>query len=190
MLILWRWQENHYELYLNFLFASAENSERMATFILFSLTRFKICSWQKEFTFVLLDVVNNLLGMGFQLPADVGLLTIMRILFPMPPEQQSVIKRATENGGIISANLGNIEGQIKQGKTWISNLTRVQYWYHLNLESNLFQPTSASTWIGQWSTVFYWRFSFGCKSQTFRFSTKINLIELNSHASSFGCSSP
>ena len=44
----------------------------------------------------------------------------------MPPEQQSVIKRATENGGIISANLGNIEGQIKQGKTWISNLTRVQ----------------------------------------------------------------
>merc|ERR1712168_693157 len=60
------------------------------------------------------DVVNNLLGMGFQLPADVGLLTIMRILFPMPPEQQSVIKRATESGGIISASLGNIEGQIKQ----------------------------------------------------------------------------
>ena len=62
-----------------------------------------------------LEVVNNLLGIGINLPADVGLLTIMRILFPMPPEQQSVIKRATESGGILNANLGNVEGQIKQG---------------------------------------------------------------------------
>ena len=41
----------------------------------------------------------------------------MRILFPMPPEPQSVIKKATSNGGIEEANLENIDGQIKQGKT-------------------------------------------------------------------------
>ena len=40
----------------------------------------------------------------------------MRILFPMPPEPQSVIKKATSNGGIEEANLENIDGQIKQGK--------------------------------------------------------------------------
>jgi len=78
------------------------------------------------------DVVNNLLGMGFQLPADVGLLTIMRILFPMPPEQQSVIKRATESGGIISANLGNIEGQIKQ-------VNEVYFRYFSDLMANSFR---------------------------------------------------
>ena len=34
----------------------------------------------------------------------------------MPPEPQSVIKKATYNGGIEEANLENIDGQIKQGK--------------------------------------------------------------------------
>ena len=34
----------------------------------------------------------------------------------MPPEPQSVIKKATSNGGIEEANLENIDGQIKQGK--------------------------------------------------------------------------
>ena len=34
----------------------------------------------------------------------------------MPPEPQSVIKKATFNGGIEEANLENIDGQIKQGK--------------------------------------------------------------------------
>ena len=61
-------------------------------------------------------MVNNILGMGMNLPADIGLLTIMRILFPMPPEQQSVIKRATQSGGIMDVSLDNIDGQIKQGR--------------------------------------------------------------------------
>ena len=47
----------------------------------------------------------------------------MRILFPMPPEPQSVIKKATTNGGIEEANLENIDGQIKQGIISTSSLT-------------------------------------------------------------------
>ena len=58
----------------------------------------------------------SILGIGVNLPSNVCLLTIMRILFPMPPEPQSVIKKATSNGGIEEANLENIDGQIKQGK--------------------------------------------------------------------------
>lgn len=78
------------------------------------------------------EVVNNLLGIGINLPADVGLLTIMRILFPMPPEQQSVIKRATENGGIMNANLGHVEGQIKE-------VNNVYFRYFSDLMANSFR---------------------------------------------------
>ena len=63
-----------------------------------------------------LEEMLSILGIGVNLPSNVCLLTIMRILFPMPPEPQSVIKKATSNGGIEEANLENIDGQIKQGK--------------------------------------------------------------------------
>lgn len=56
----------------------------------------------------------SMLGIGNVEGANVCLLTIMRILFPMPNEQQSVIKVATSGGGIMDANLQNIDGQIKQ----------------------------------------------------------------------------
>lgn len=78
------------------------------------------------------DMVNNILGMGMNLPADIGLLTIMRILFPMPPEQQSVIKRATQSGGIMDVSLDNIDGQIKQ-------VNEVYFRYFSDLMANSFR---------------------------------------------------
>ena len=65
---------------------------------------------------LILEEMLSVLGIGVNLPSNVCLLTIMRILFPMPPEPQSVIKKATSFGGIEEANLENIEGHIKQGK--------------------------------------------------------------------------
>ena len=50
----------------------------------------------------------------------------MRILFPMPPEPQSVIKKATFNGGIEEANLENIDGQIKKGKKKIRKIQKFE----------------------------------------------------------------
>ena len=67
----------------------------------------------------------SILGIGVNLPSNVCLLTIMRILFPMPPEPQSVIKKATTNGGIEEANLENIDGQIKQGKISTDRLRKI-----------------------------------------------------------------
>ena len=43
----------------------------------------------------------------------------------MPPEPQSVIKKATTNGGIEEANLENIDGQIKQGKISTDRLRKI-----------------------------------------------------------------
>ena len=75
------------------------------------------------FKFLFSEEMLSILGIGVNLPSNVCLLTIMRILFPMPPEPQSVIKKATTNGGIEEANLENIDGQIKQGIISTSSLT-------------------------------------------------------------------
>ena len=47
----------------------------------------------------------------------------------MPPEQQSVIKRATQSGGIMDVNLGHIDGQIKQGKIDFTFHTKCTKWH-------------------------------------------------------------
>ena len=79
------------------------------------------------FKFLFSEEMLSILGIGVNLPSNVCLLTIMRILFPMPPEPQSVIKKATTNGGIEEANLENIDGQIKQGKISTSSTTYANF---------------------------------------------------------------
>lgn len=58
----------------------------------------------------------SLLGLGMGASSDLCLVTIMRILFPMPPEPQSVIKIANSDGQIESAKIENVEGEIQSGK--------------------------------------------------------------------------
>ena len=48
--------------------------------------------------------------------SDLCIVTIMRILFPMPPQQTSVIKLATDNGDILDSRLENVEGELQSGK--------------------------------------------------------------------------
>jgi len=85
-----------------------------------------------SFIFKSQEEMLSVLGIGVNLPSNVCLLTIMRILFPMPPEPQSVIKKATSNGGIEEANLENIEGQIKQ-------VNEVYFRYFSDLMANSFR---------------------------------------------------
>lgn len=54
--------------------------------------------------------ILSLLGMG---ASDLCIVTIMRILFPMPPQQTSVIKLATDNGDILDSRLENVEGELQ-----------------------------------------------------------------------------
>jgi pregnane X receptor len=85
-----------------------------------------------SFIFKSQEEMLSILGIGVNLPSNVCLLTIMRILFPMPPEPQSVIKKATSNGGIEEANLENIDGQIKQ-------VNEVYFRYFSDLMANSFR---------------------------------------------------
>lgn len=85
-----------------------------------------------SFIFKSQEEMLSILGIGVNLPSNVCLLTIMRILFPMPPEPQSVIKKATTNGGIEEANLENIDGQIKQ-------VNEVYFRYFSDLMANSFR---------------------------------------------------
>jgi len=85
-----------------------------------------------SFIFKSQEEMLSILGIGVNLPSNVCLLTIMRILFPMPPEPQSVIKKATSNGGIEEANLENIDGQIKK-------VNEVYFRYFSDLMANSFR---------------------------------------------------
>jgi len=85
-----------------------------------------------SFIFKSQEEMLSILGIGVNLPSNVCLLTIMRILFPMPPEPQSVIKKATFNGGIEEANLENIDDQIKQ-------VNEVYFRYFSDLMANSFR---------------------------------------------------
>lgn len=85
-----------------------------------------------SFIFKSQEEMLSILGIGVNLPSNVCLLTIMRILFPMPPEPQSVIKKATQSGGIEEANLENIDGQIKQ-------VNEVYFRYFSDLMANSFR---------------------------------------------------
>jgi len=85
-----------------------------------------------SFIFKSQEEMLSILGIGVNLPSNVCLLTIMRILFPMPPEPQSVIKKATSSGGIEEANLENIDGQIKQ-------VNEVYFRYFSDLMANSFR---------------------------------------------------
>ena len=64
----------------------------------------------------ILEDMLSLLGLGMGASSDLCLVTIMRILFPMPPEPQSVIKKATSDGNIVDSRLENVEGEIRSGK--------------------------------------------------------------------------
>lgn len=74
----------------------------------------------------------SLLGLGMGQSSDLCLVTIMRILFPMPPEPQSVIKIAGSDGRIAEARIENIEGEIR-------SVNRAYLRYFSNLMAHSFR---------------------------------------------------
>lgn len=74
----------------------------------------------------------SLLGLGMGASSDLCLVTIMRILFPMPPEPQSVIKIANSDGQIESAKIENVEGEIQ-------SVNRAYLRYFSNLMAHSFR---------------------------------------------------